>query len=147
MKKRRRQVNLRQRSALTAISDKNGVAVFIAFLIAVVFLLDSAQDQKALNSPLEDERAEANAILSKLVFNSATGSGVGFVVTSPVDPAMFDSLAEEEYGQVKLRLGVKNDFVIHFEDSEGNVVPIGSRMCIGPATATIRGIPCDTLSP
>jgi len=49
---------------------------------------------------------------------------VTFVVDGNIDKAKLEDFASENYLQIKEQLGLKNDFCIHFEDKDGNVIDI-----------------------
>ncbi len=134
-------------AGLKSIDDKAAVFAFLILLVVVLFIFDAAADQKAiskgssLKKVLTAEDAEKN-VLSKLIIESREKDGLGFVVENTVDPLLLEEFENKDYEQVKKELGIDADFVIHFEDMEGKVVPIGKKMCIGSSGAIVNGIPC-----
>lgn len=136
-------------SGLKSLNDKAAVLLFIAALIIVIFLLDALADQrfqlgakKSAAKALSKENVE-ELVLSKFVIGSKEQDGMGFIVKDTVDPELLEHLATKEYSQVKKELGLDADFAIHFEDENGNLVPMGERACIGSREASIQGIPCS----
>ena len=85
----------------------------------------------------------ADQLVSRLTIDSRDQDGMAFLVKDTVDPQLLDYFASRNYDQVKAELGIQGDFAIHFEDKNGNIIPIGQKMCIGSATASINGIPCS----
>lgn len=140
---------------LRLIDDQKAVLVFLVFLVFVLFILDAMSDQQALFSGKSGAGAAAgkdqvgkinsdaaNKLISKLTVNSREDDGIAFIVKDTVDPQMLESFANMDYEQVKKHLGISGDFVIHFEDEQGMVIPIGQKLCLGSKAATINGVPC-----
>ena len=138
-------------SSLRRVNDRTAVVVFLILLVVVLFLFDAASDQKARNvilkggvqSKIASENT-ANQLISQLAVDDAQkrGNDVGFIVKGAVDPQLLEYFASMDYNKVKARLGVENDFVIHFEDENGRIIPIGDKWCIGSKNASINGTPC-----
>lgn len=133
---------------LKSVDDRIAVFAFITFLVVVLFLLDAIDDQKAISKGgtakkfLTKELAEKQ-VLSKLIIDSKEKDGIGFIVKDTVDPELLEHFASKDYEQVKAELGLEPDFAIHFEDMNGNIVPIGERMCLGSKSASVNGVPCS----
>ena len=133
---------------LKHIDDRTAVFVFLVFLVVVFFILDALADQKALSKGgtakkvLTKSMAEKE-ILSNLIIDSKEQDGTGFIVKDNVDPELLEHFASKSYEQLKAELGIDTEFVIHFEDMNGNIIPIGDRMCIGSNGASINGVPCS----
>ena len=136
------------RLSLKDIDDRSAVTGFLVFLVIVIFLFDALANQQALASsktapnsnPLTKQVAET--VASKLIVNSRDQGGLGFVVKDIVDSKMLDYFTSLDYEQIKAYLGIDGDFVINFEDQNGNVVPMGSKLCVGSKDAQISGVPC-----
>ncbi|MBI2580736.1 hypothetical protein HYV85_02910 [Candidatus Woesearchaeota archaeon] len=155
MKKRRTQRSFAARqngqsgglSHFKLIDDRTAVFGFLAFLVVVLFLFDAVADQQARSKDgtakkvLTKDMVERE-ILSKLIIDSKEQDGTGFIVKDNVDPELLEHFANKKYEQLKAELGINSDFVIHFEDMNGNIIPIGDRMCLGSKGASINGIPC-----
>lgn len=66
-----------------------------------------------------------------------------FLSGSTVDESRFLSLRSEDYGALRSRLGVRNDFCIHFQDEEGNIIYMnGTKASLGSDKITLSGTPC-----
>lgn len=135
----------------TFIDDRTAVFGFLAFLVIVLFLFDSISDQRALYAPKNDSAAAsqvltrelADQVVSKLTIQTLNQDDVAFIVKDTVDPQLLDSFASMDYSQVKAHLGLQSEFVLHFEDQAGMVIPMGNKMCIGSSDAKVNGIPCS----
>ena len=133
---------------LKSIDDRTAVFAFLIVLVVIIFIFDTLSDQKALSKGgtagkvLTKDAAERE-VLSKLIIDSKEQDGTGFIVKDSVDPELLEHFASKRYEQLKAELGIDSDFVIHFEDMSGNIIPIGDRMCMGSKGATINGIPCS----
>ena len=158
MKKRRGSSNF------TLIDDRTVVLGFLAFLVIVLLLFDAAADQQALygyksalSTRLQSSggvwgstaatqaltKELADQVVSKLTVDSREKDGVAFIVKDTVDPQLLEYFTEMDYETIKARLGIQSDFVIHFEDEAGMVIPIGNSFCIGSKDAKINGVPCS----
>ncbi len=149
MKKRRT-----SKSNLTLIDDRTAVFAFLAFLVVVLFLFDSAADQQALFGSRTTQTAAqsgfsttltnelADQVVSKLTIQSREDDGIAFIVKDTVDPQLLEYFTRLDYETIKAHLDIQSDFVIHLEDEKGMVVPLGSRFCIGSKSAKLNGIPC-----
>ena len=143
-------------SSLRRVNDQTAVVVFLILLVAILFLFDAVSDQKARNVALKGSVQSsnvqsklatgnmANQLISQLAVDDTQkkGNDVGFIVKGAVDPQLLEYFASMDYNNVKARLGVENDFVIHFEDENGRIIPIGNKWCIGSKNASINGVPC-----
>lgn len=133
---------------LKSLDDRTAVFAFLAFLVVVFFIFDAVADQQARSKGgtaekvLTKDMAERE-ILSKLIIESKEQDGTGFIVKDSVDPELLEHFASKKYEQLKAELGTDADFVIHFEDMDGNIIPIGGRMCLGNEGASINGVPCS----
>ena len=148
MKKRRVQHNLK------VMDDRTAVFAFLVFLVVVLFLFDSAADQQALfGSRTTQTTAQSGAsvaltkeladqIVSKLTIDSHEDDGIAFIVKDTVDPQLLEYFTKLDYETIKARLNIQSDFVIHLEDQEGMLIPMGDRFCIGSKSAKLNGVPC-----
>ena len=137
-------------SRLRLINDRSAVFMFLVLLVIILFTFDAMSDQGARNTNLQKNAAQnavsgdlANRLMSQLIVdNSRQINDVGFIVKGSVDPQLLHYFASMDYEQIKTHLGVQNDFVIHFEDENGQLIPIGDKWCIGSKNANVNGIPC-----
>lgn len=137
-------------SNLRLMNDRTAVVLFLIFLVVIIFLFDSVSDQKYRNAFFKDTSERkiasdnvANELISELVIDEVhRENNVGFIVKGAVDPQKLQQFASMNYNQIKAHLGVDDDFMIHFEDENGRVIPIGNKWCIGSQNTSINGIPC-----
>ncbi len=141
-------------SNLKLIDDRTAVFAFLAFLVVILFMFDALSDQQSLfGSRTTKTTAQsgtgvvltqelADQVVSKLTIDSREKDGVAFIVKDTVDPQLLAYFANMDYETIKAHLGIQSDFVIHFEDDRGEVVPMGDRLCIGSKSATLNGVPC-----
>ena len=131
------------------IDDKTAVFVFLVVLVVIIFLLDVLTDQKALfqgsktTKKVLTKEVIQSKILSKLVMDSRDNDGMGFIVKDTLDPELLEHFAGKSYEQVKKELNIDAEFAIHFEDANGNILPIGDKLCIGSESVKVQGIPCS----
>lgn len=137
---------------LKSFDDKAAVFAFIVFLVVVIFLFDALADQKAFFHGTKATKATKKAltkemvetqVLSKLIIESKAQDGTGFIVKDTLDPELLEHFSSKGYEQIKKGLRIDADFAIHFEDENGNIVPIGDKMCIGSENVNIQGTPCS----
>jgi hypothetical protein len=114
--------------------DRMAMFVFMVFLVAVIFLLDAANDQ--------EQPASSEELIQKLVLNGNEQKSLAFVVKDKVDSSKLADFASKDYAALKEELGVEYDFTLYFEDEQGNLVPIGDRYCIGSNRAEVSGFSC-----
>ena len=136
------------------IDDRTAVFAFLAFLVVVLFLFDSAADQQSLfGSRTTQTTAQsgisivltkelADQVVSKLTIDSREEDGIAFIVRDTVDPQLLEYFTKLDYETIKAHLGIQSDFAIHFEDEAGMVIPMGDRFCIGSKSVKLNGIPC-----
>lgn len=139
---------LRPYAYLKALSDRKAVLAFLVFLVIVLFLFDAVIDQQALyagqaSGGTELTRELADKVTSKLVIDSREKDGIAFIVKDTVDPELLEYFTSMDYHDIKAHMGISSEFMIHFEDQDGRVVPMGSKMCVGSKTARINGVPCS----
>ena len=118
---------------------------FLSFLIIVLFLFDSARDQKAIGEAQGEHRVtreSADTVLSKLIIDSKEKDGVAFIVKDTVDLELLSHFSSMSYEERKKAIGITGDFAIHFEDKEGRIIKIGEKLCIGSPEVTINGVSC-----
>ena len=133
---------------LKAMNDRKAVLFFLVFLVVVLFLLDAVIDEQAIyarQAPGSSEltRELAEKVASRLVIDSREKDGIAFVVKDTVDPELLEYFTSMDYQEIKAHLGINSEFIIHFEDQNGKVVPMGGKMCVGSKTARINGVPCS----
>ncbi len=141
-------------SSFKLIDDRTAVFAFLAFLVVVLFLFDSAADQQSLFGSRTTQTAAqsgtgivltkelADQVVSKFTVDSREKDGVAFIVKDTVDPQLLEYFTKLDYETIKAHLGIQSDFAIHFEDEKGMVIPIGDRLCIGSKSAKLNGVPC-----
>ncbi len=131
------------------ISDRTTVILFLTFVVAALFIFDSIADQKAKAQTPEKQimpRLDREAVKeasSKFIISDKAQDGVGFIIKDTVDPELLGHLAAMDYEQIKQNLGLQEDFVIYFEDENGQVAPISGKWCIGSKSASVSGIQCS----
>lgn len=120
------------------LSDATVLLLFLVVVVSIVFFYDEASSpEKSL------QQGDPQMLLSKLVIDGNEASPVSLVVGNSVDSNVLNQISNTAYDQLKLKLGVKSDFVIYFEDQSGNLVMLGDRPCIGSSFALVNGHRCS----
>lgn len=116
------------------------VVIFVS-VILVFYVTMNANDKKGL-SELESDATELKAALRQ-------NSEFGFITQQKLDEEKFKAFvgnATTDYTGVKNKLGLKGDFCIFYEDSEGHVVAINATgnllPGVGGRDVMIDGYPC-----
>lgn len=138
------------------IDDRTTVFGFLAFLVVVLFLFDAAADQQALfgyKSALSTRtqtvttqlltKELADQVVSRLVIDTPEKDDVAFIVKDTVNTQLLKDFTSMDYDQIKSHLGIESDFVMHFEDEKGMVIPMGDKLCVGSKSARMNGVPCS----
>ncbi len=137
------------------IDDRTAVFGFLAFLVIVLFLFDAAADQQSLFGSRSTTSTSAqismtpmltkelaDQVVSRLIIDTPERDDVAFIVKDTVNPQLLKEFTSMDYDQIKFHLGIHSDFVIHFEDEKGMVIPMGDKLCFGSKSARMNGVPC-----
>ncbi len=60
------------------------------------------------------------------LFSQSNNNSISFLTDNRVNVQKLENLSTFSYSQLKTQLGLINDFCIHFEDEDGNVIFINS---------------------
>ena len=136
MKKRGRSKSSRKVSSSQkhkGLSDGAVIALFLIFvaIIIIVFGTDSQMTQK-----------DQIKLLNTFVIETGEEGRSAIIVGNNLDRNMLLKLANEDYADLKALLEVTSDFVIHFEDENGNIVEVIDKPCIGSGNVKINGYTC-----
>jgi len=94
----------------------------VVFLLGVIifFYIITVSTE---NKKIEELSREADTISNIIVVSEGeTADDCSFVVGSRVDEGKLAACSN--YDQLKTALGARNDFCIHFEDKDGNIIDI-----------------------
>jgi biopolymer transport protein ExbD len=109
------------------------LAVVIFVSVILIFYVTMVPRQKP---QMKDLEAESGALKLELEKNNE----FGFLVDDEVNDAKLQAFidnATANYSALKKKMGVKGEFCLFYEDSEGNVVPIGSNNLVGVGNSSI----------
>jgi hypothetical protein len=109
------------------------LAVVIFVSVILIFYVTMVPRQKP---QMKDLEAESGALKLELEKNNE----FGFLIDDEVNDAKLQAFidnATANYSALKKKLGVKGEFCLFYEDSEGNVVPIGSGDLVGVGNPSI----------
>ncbi len=120
-----------------SISDGAILAIFLIVVLFVIFFFSGAGTSS--NSAAQEQKT----LLNKLMIHDEREDGPAIVVGDVVDDARVKKLASTDYSEIKKMVGITSDFVIYFEDDNGNVVNIAGRPCIGSSYAQVNGVNCN----
>lgn len=120
------------------------LAVVIFVSVILIFYVTMVPKQKP---QMKDLEAESEGLKLELEKNY----DIGFLVNDQVNDTRFRAFvhnATTNYTDLKKKLGVKGEFCLFFEDSEGNIVPIdnttASLVGVGNSSIIIAGDNCGT---
>jgi hypothetical protein len=121
------------------------LAVVIFVSVILIFYVTMSSRQKP---DIKELQAESGSLKLELEKNHE----LSFLVSDQVDEAKFQAFADnitDNYTAVKQKLGVKGDFCIFYEDSEGNIIPVGNNNLVGVGNGNISigGTPCGSPLP
>ncbi|NJL43926.1 MAG: hypothetical protein HC945_01210 [Nitrosarchaeum sp.] len=108
------------------------VGVLICAMMVMVLLLPGAR---------VDDVAELESSSLRV---AAAVRDLGPVKQGRVDMHVLEELAEEDYGNLRTRLGIEEDYCILVEDAQGRVIPINGHLGIGDGDLVIAGVPCGS---
>lgn len=111
----------------------------ILILLASGILLLFLADYFRIDSDYSSVQKEKDIIAEKLMKNSdlalLKNDGV-------IEKESLDKISSMDYYELKSEFGVNSDFSFYFIDSEGNVIPINGKNCIGSPKAKVAGQTC-----
>ncbi len=120
-----------------SISDGAVLAIFLIVVLFIIFFFSGA------GTSVKSAEQEQKMLLSKLVIQDEREDGPAIIIGDVVDGARVKKLASTDYSELKKTVGITSDFVIYFEDDDGNVVNIADRPCIGSSYAQVNGVNCN----
>jgi len=92
--------------------------VFMLAIIFLVYLLSQSDD----TGSLEDLVAVGESISGQLV--SSSDGRLALVVRNQLQKEKLQILASMDYNELRNLLGISEDFCLHFEDEQGNLIDI-----------------------
>lgn len=118
------------------------VDVLLAVVIFVAVILIFYTTMTARQGPeLTDLESEAGSVKTELEQNHE----LGFITQGEINDSKledFVNMTEENYTEIKEKLGIKGDFCIFYEDTQGNIILIDNKTGIGGADILIGGYEC-----
>lgn len=107
------------------------IIVIILFLIAIRII-------KIYGSPNAELEKDAEKLL-----NAITTGKLKILNENQVDEKAVEEIMKEDYMKLKAKLGLKNEFCIHFENNNGELIKInGLQASIGSSKVKINGVSC-----
>jgi|GEM_PF-2976476 len=101
-------------------TDEAKFLIAVLFVLVILFFASSFYNRYKMKS-------EAEIIISKII------------VGDEVDEQALSSLMSKDYNELKKELGITKNFLIHFEDEDETVIPIGEMYCFGYEEAALNG--------
>lgn len=125
------------------------VLLAVVIFVAVILIFYTTMNRNR-TTELQDLEAEAGNLKLELEQNYL----FGFLIDDEIDEAKFQAFIENvtyNYTALKEKLGIKGEFCIFFEDSEGNVIvfnsSVGNHTAIGGGGVFIGNIECNGTLP
>lgn len=110
------------------------LAVVIFVSVILIFYVTMVPRQKP---QMKDLEIESGALKLELERNNQFGFLTGDEVDYAKLQAFIDN-ATANYTELKKKLGVKGEFCLFYEDSDGNIVPIGDGNLVGVGNSSIK---------
>ncbi|MBI2133717.1 hypothetical protein HYU11_03480 [Candidatus Woesearchaeota archaeon] len=96
-----------------------------AVIAVVIFMLASLSFFYITGKSTETKKLDALAAEAARIpdlFSQSSNNTLGFIENNRINKEKLDNLTAIDYQQIKSQLGLINDFCIHFEDENGNVI-------------------------
>lgn len=107
------------------------IMVIILFLIAIRII-------KIYESPNAELEKDAEKLL-----NAITTGNLKILNENQVDEKAVEEIMKKDYIKLKAELGLKNDFCVHFENNNGELIKINNiQASIGSSKVKINGVSC-----
>ncbi|MCP3684138.1 MAG: hypothetical protein GY861_15765 [bacterium] len=113
------------------------IVILIVGLLVVLYFVDYFSDDNSQIISSEKDR-----LIGEIIAANNADDELAFIIHDQVDPQKLSAFANMNYDELKDELGMEKDFAIFFTDSEGAVIPIGEKICIGSPRAKVGGINC-----
>ena len=102
--------------------------IAVYFLILAIYVINVAP-KKVMQESLETDKAIMlksieEATNPDLAGQASAQNVITFIVGQEVDKDKLQEFAQTKYSDLKKQLGLTNDFCIHFEDQDGNLIDI-----------------------
>jgi len=120
------------KSSGNGLGDGSIILIFIALVFLIIFFYGQ-------NSVDTDQKI----LLSKLVIDHKEEGGPAIIIGNKVDVDRLREISLTDYSELKSLIGITSEFVIYFEDGEGNILDLGDKPCIGSSYAQVNGHQCS----
>lgn len=110
-------------------------AIIMFFLVLVIFIVFSYGNDSV--------RQDQKILLSTLVIEHEAENGPAIVVGNIVDVDRFKKISATSYSDLKSLFGIESEFIIYFEDVDGNVIEVDDTICIGSSYGQVNGHRCS----
>ena len=130
------------------VSDSTILVTFIVFLVLIVFFFGEFGEVSEVE-PISSKVSQISTVsdqqllLNQLFIDEEMDNGPAIIVGNVVSTLRLNNIAESDYDKLKDDLGVESEFVIYFEDAEGNLAEVMDTPCIGSGYATVNGHKCN----
>jgi hypothetical protein len=114
-----------KRAQVWSIDVLLAVVIFVSVILIFYVTMIPKQNPKMKDLEVESER---------LKLELEKNNEFGFLVNDEINDAkflIFIANATDNYTALKKKLGVKGEFCLFYEDSEGNIVPVGPNSLVG----------------
>ena len=131
------------KSQIFSIDTMIATLIFIAAITGLLVYIGLSNEARVI----EDIKSESGVIPKMLVTTNQSPQSI--ITMNKIDRDRLTQLADTPYDDLKSMFGVKHDFCIYFEDSDGNLINLTEvigkdYVGIGSAEASVAGIPCGT---
>ena len=116
----------------------NTVTILVAIGKLALFILIAMGPQSSEVSTESDQQM----LMSRLTEGDTVHNIAPILNGGAIDQQELNDLAEKDYDELKDYLGIQSDFVVYFEDSNGQIVNIIDRPCLGSTFGQVNGQQC-----
>ena len=113
----------------------------IVFLVFILFAFDAVDGGGGITGSAVE--TDSQILVGRLIIEDIREDGAAIVVGRAVNDNLLNKVAGMEYEELKRAVGVTAEFSIHFEDDEGNLLPLTDKPCIGSSYVKINGHTCS----
>ena len=136
----------KSKKKIRGINDASVVLIFLTLLLAIVFVLDEigADNIDHIEENIQISSKEPRiATLEMFVTEIEEQTGLEEAENAIISSDVFEKFEEIYQEHLETKSDNESDFVIYFEDEQGNLLKLTEKPCFGSGNATVNGRRCN----